>query len=38
MEYIQNKFGVAAAEKLAALKEHEHVRWIETGETEVCKA
>ncbi len=38
VDYIKNKFGVAAAEKLAALGEHEYVHWTETGETTVGKA
>jgi len=38
VEYIKDKFGVAAAEKLAALQEHEHVRWEESGATAVGKA
>jgi hypothetical protein len=38
VEYIRDKFGVAAAEKLAALQEHEHVRWTETGDVKVAKA
>jgi hypothetical protein len=38
VEYIKNKFGVAAAEKLAALQEHEYVRWTETGEVTTGKA
>ena len=38
VEYIKDKFGVAAAEKLAALGEHEHVRWTETGKVTVGKA
>lgn len=38
VEYITNKFGVAAAAKLAALGEHQYVRWTETGDVEVGKA
>jgi len=38
VEYIRDKFGVAAAEKLAALRDHEHVLWHETGDTTVAKA
>ena len=38
VEYIANKFGVAAAEKLAALGEHEYVHWTETGEVTTGKA
>ncbi len=38
VEYIEHKFGVAAANALATLKEHEHVYWKETGEVTVGKA
>lgn len=38
VDYIKDKFGVAAAEKLAALQEHEHVRWTEAGDVSVGKA
>lgn len=38
VEYIETKFGAAAAEKLAALQEHEHVRWTESGDVSVGKA
>ena len=38
LDYVQDRFGLAARLAIDRLKEYEHVHWLETGHVEVGKA